>query len=224
MGIVTGDGTPIILVYGKDCQALDEVKQYQWSTVDGKPETNATAGCVSMVFDINGKKGPNKLGQDVKTMNSLLGMVDLGNTYDALSKADCKKYQNELGLTYCYNGNDYYAGAVKACHNLGMHLPSVATLAQIATVQYGVQIEPSERVERVAFSSDCSTYTGSYRCETIPANYSSPISTTIFGDYWSSLEFSDTHAYYRLFYPELGFLDRYYTRDHSRLRALCLAD
>ena len=28
VGIVTGDGTPIILVYGKECEALDETKTY----------------------------------------------------------------------------------------------------------------------------------------------------------------------------------------------------
>lgn len=42
--------------YGKECQALDETKQYTWSTVDGKPETNATAGCVSMVLILTGQK------------------------------------------------------------------------------------------------------------------------------------------------------------------------
>ena len=184
MGIVTGDGIPIILVYGKDCQALDEVKQYQWSTVDGKPETNATAGCVSMVFDINGKKGPNKLGTDVRTMNSLLGMVDLGTSYTALTQADCAKYKNELGIKDCYtDDNDKWGGAVKACHDLGLHLPSMATLAQIATMQLGV---PVDTYENVCVSSSCSTW--GYHNKTLPATYSSPISTTLSGGYWSSKE------------------------------------
>ena len=211
MGIVTGDGTPIILVYGKDCQALDEVKQYQWSTVDGKPETNATAGCVSMVFDINGKKGPNKLGTDVRTMNSLLGMVNLGTGYAPLTQADCAKYKNELGIKDCWPyGDDYWGGAVKACHDLGMHLPSSATLAQIATMQYGV---PVEAMGQVRFN--CS-WTG---CKTPPENYSSPISTTFSGVFlWSGEELNSGLAYKRTF-------DSSNTAWHANGRhsSLCLA-
>ena len=71
MGIVTGDGVPMILVYSPVCNPLDPVKSYTWSVVDGKPETNATTNCISAIFDINGAKGPNKIGQDVRTLNSL---------------------------------------------------------------------------------------------------------------------------------------------------------
>ncbi len=217
VGIVTGDGTPIILTYGKECQALDEVKQYQWSTVDGKPETNATAGCVSMVFDINGKKGPNKLGTDVRTMNSLLGMVDLGTSYTALTQADCDKYQNELGIKNCLSLNDdYWGGAVKACHDLGLHLPSMATLAQIATMQYGVPVEANENV---CFSSSCLTW--GWHNKTLPEGYSSPLSTPFSGAYWSRE--GDSISYGRSFNSSstswsVG------DRDSSAYLALCLGD
>ena len=215
VGIVTGDGTPIILVYGKDCQALDETKQYTWSTVDGKPETNATAGCVSMVFDINGKKGPNKLGTDVRTMNSLLGMVNLGTGYPALSQADCEKYQDELGIKACRAGGyDKWAAAVKACHDLGLHLPSMATLAQIATLQYGVHVDTKENV-----CGSCG-WSG-YHNKTPKAGYSSPISN--FSDsYWSSQEGDSDYAYNRFFAPSstnYGYNERYTSRT-----AVCLGD
>ncbi len=231
VGIVTGDGTPIILTYGKECQALDETKQYTWSVVDGKPETNATAGCVSMVFDINGAKGPNKLGTDVRTMNSLLGMVDLGDTYAPLTQAECTKYKNELGITNCYNGvdsgsnqrqdEDMWAGAVNACHDLGLHLPSLATLAQIATLQFGV---PIDTTEDVAFNqSTCDTYTY-MSCKFPPSDkeYSSPVST-FSGLYWSSREGSAATAYGRYFGP--SSLSHYYgDYRYKAYYALCLGD
>ena len=230
VGIVTGDGVPIILTYGKECQALDETKQYTWSTVDGKPETNATAGCVSMVFDINGKKGPNKIGTDVRTMNSLLGMVKLGTGYPALTQAECLKYKNELGINNCYNGADgesnnkqdvdKWGGAVKACQDLGLHLPSTATLAQIATLQYGV---PIDTTENVAFNqSKCDTYP-SWSCKFTHStdDYSSPVSN-FYGLYWSSREGSAAGAYHRHFdtsYSGYGTYYRYYA-DY----AVCLGD
>ena len=231
VGIVTGDGTPIILTYGKECQALDETKQYTWSVVDGKPETNATAGCVSMVFDINGKKGPNKLGTDVRTMNSLLGMVYLGNTYPALTQAECLKHKNELGINNCYDGSDggsnnrqdedKWGGAVKACHDLGLHLPSMETLAQIATLQFGVPIDVYEDVD---FLADCNTYTGSYHCKTKPSNeeYSSPVSTFSSGFYWSSREGSAASAYRRGFNYSTSYYGNYYR--YIGDYALCLGD
>ena len=230
VGIVTGDGTPIILTYGKECQALDETKQYTWSVVDGKPETNATAGCVSMVFDINGAKGPNKVGTDVRTMNSLLGMVYLGNTYPALTQAECTKYKNDLGINNCYNGadggsnqqqdNDKWAGAVKACHDIGLHLPSMETLSQIATLQFGVPIDVYEDVD---FLADCSTYTGSWHCKTPPSSeeYSSPVSN-FSGLYWSSREGSAATAYRRSFYSSGSYYSNNYRYNGNY--AVCLGD
>ena len=135
VGIVTGDGTPMILVYSPVCTPLDPAKSYTWSVVDGKPETNATTNCISAIFDINGAKGPNKIGTDVRTFNSLYGSVQYRAQY--ISKDECTKRQKQLGLKSCYDGNDYYAGAVKACHDIGLHLPSMQTLATIAGARYG---------------------------------------------------------------------------------------
>ena len=46
VGIVTGDGVPMLLVYSPKCEALDEVKTSTWSVEDGKPVTNATTNCI----------------------------------------------------------------------------------------------------------------------------------------------------------------------------------
>ena len=223
VGIVTGDGTPIILTYGKECQALDESRQYTWSTVDGKPETNATAGCVSMVFDINGAKGPNKVGTDVRTMNSLLGMVDLGTDYEPLTQAECRKYKDELGITNCYDSgtdNDKFGGAVKACHDIGLHLPSMATLAKIITMQFGV---PIDIFEDIAYGDGCSSHP-SYNCITLPSTdiYSTPIS--IFeGNYWSGQEGSANRAWARGIHAT-SYTDHGASVRQNNHNTVCLAD
>lgn len=153
-------------------------------------------------------------------MNSLLGMVNLGTSYSALPKADCEKMQKELGLKWCYNSNDYYAGAVKACHDLGMHLPSMATLAQIATLQYGA---PVDTYENVCVEDSCRNY--GYSNKTRPENYSSPLSESFNNVYvWSGEEKRSSNAYGRYFDPSAGTLWYNFGRYDSDLLAVCLGD
>ena len=147
VGIVTADGTPMILSYNKKCEALDPVKQYTWLTSDGKPETNVTAGCVAAVFEINGGAKPNKFGTDVVAFNAGgLGSscaIEIGSlcftapfTPKPLTKAECEAQKATLGIKGCYYDPDYWAGAVKACKDKGKKLPSQSDLVEIAKVIY----------------------------------------------------------------------------------------
>ena len=137
VGIVTADGTPMILTYSPVCTPLDAERTYSWSTVDNKPETNATTNCISAIFDINGKSGPNRIGKDVRTLNSILGFKKYDPT--PVSKSVCEDLKKRKLVNDCYydNNNDYFAGAVKKCNDVGLHLPSMQTLANIAGAMYG---------------------------------------------------------------------------------------
>ena len=152
VGIVTADGTPMILSYNKKCEALDPVKQYTWSTSDGKPVTNATAGCVAAVFEINGGAKPNRYGDDVQSFNAGgLGSscaIEIGSlcftapfSPKPLTLSECEAQKSALGINeccstdYCYN-KDYWAGAVKACKDQGKKLPSHSDLDEIAKALY----------------------------------------------------------------------------------------
>ncbi len=141
MGIITGDGVPMILTYSPKCSPLDQARTYSWSTVDNKPETNATTNCISAVMDINGKGKPNRLGKDVRTWNSILGYIQYPKT--AMDYQTCKQWKDKLGIKECFKLNneerddDYWAGAVKKCYDIGLHLPSAQTLANIAGARYG---------------------------------------------------------------------------------------
>ncbi len=140
VGIITADGTPMILSYNKKCEALDPMKTYGWSTSNGKPETNATAGCVAAVFEINGHSRPNTFRKDVVAFNanglgSACALEIDGKCFGApfyptpMTYAECSgenatspeheteagSYAKSLGIKYCYDDNDYWAGAVKQC-------------------------------------------------------------------------------------------------------------
>ena len=220
VGIVTGDGVPIILAYSPICNALSPEKTYLWSTVDNKPETNATTNCISAVFDINGAKKLNRIGTDVRTLNSLFGSKQYAAT--AISKDECNRLKSRLGINGCYYDNDYWAGAVKKCHDIGMHLPSMQTLAVIAGAKYGrTDIGTYTLIMRNDYHSDTYQSTGncldffktngSYRLstsdvicvDTLPNGVNSSIAS-LAGHFWSSAEVSASTAQTRDIYFALS--------------------
>ena len=146
VGIVTADGTPMILSYNKKCEALDPVKQYTWSTSDGKPVSNATAGCVAAVFEINGGAKPNKFGTDVVAFNAGgLGSgcaIEIGSlcltapfSPKPMTAQECNEQKDELGIKYCRYDDDYWAGAVKQCGGVSK-MPTASDLFEIVEALY----------------------------------------------------------------------------------------
>ena len=224
MGIVTGDGVPMILVYAKNCAPLDSAKSYTWSVVDGKPETNASTNCISAIFDINGAKGPNRIGQDVRTLNSLYGYKLF--TAQSMKYDDCENRKHDLGINECcldcknnHSDLDYYAGAVKACHDIGLHLPSPQTLANMAGAIYGrTDIDTYTMVMKNGYEyqgriyDDCNEFPwGAYRLSmgnvicvdgsSIPTDGDTPLPTNLrSGYFWSSSEASADTALERGIY------------------------
>ena len=220
MGIVTADGTPMILAYSPVCNALDSSKTYLWSTVDNKPETNATTNCISAIFDINGAKQPNKIGTDVRTLNSLFGSKQYSATF--ITKEECLKNKNRLGINGCYYAQDYWAGAVKKCNDIGMHLPSMQTLANIAGAKYGrsdIDTYTLIMMNEYTNDTDYTTSTGNCMDYFKSHNYGNRLSTSnvicvdgaipnganssvasMAGDFWSSSEVSASTAQRRSIY------------------------
>lgn len=147
VGIITADGTPMILSYNKKCEALDPVVEYSWSTEDNKPVSNATAGCVAAVFEINGNKKPNKLSNDVVLFNANgLGSscaieLESGKCFGApfaagrISKSACEIIKDEMGIKKCGVDADYWAYVVKRCGGVSK-VPSMNDLAAIVSAIY----------------------------------------------------------------------------------------
>ena len=153
MSLISGDGTPMIMVFSPQCQIPEDTAHQQWSEVNGKPVTNPTTNCISMIYDINGAAGPNKLGTDVRTLNSLFGYRLFPRT--SITKEECLQEKGKgYGITNCYYEDDSWAGAMKKCHDIGMHLPDMQTLANIAGAVYGrTDIGPRTSILRDDYST-----------------------------------------------------------------------
>ena len=214
VGIVTADGVSMILNYNKKCSALDPVVQYGWSTSDGKPETNATAGCVAAIFEINGAAKPNKYKEDVFAFNSngLNGecAVTLGTNGKCwgaifiptpIKKVECDTLKNnKYGIRNCSYNDDSWAGAVKQCGGIA-NMPNANDIMEIGSLLYD-----SDKGEKEA--------------TLISLGLSAPPFKI-----WTSDEYNGGSAYYGNFW-ETGYniLPSRYSRYASSIYAMCLAD
>ncbi len=149
VGIVTGDGTGMILSYNKKCEfSVDDVGlKYDSST--GKSNSLV---CLSGVYDWNGSSKPNKLKKDVTTLGMASGLGQAcaieagGKCFTAafmptpLTYAQCESEKDKLGIKECCSddwcyGGDYWAGAVKQCGGVSK-MPTMADLGKLATELY----------------------------------------------------------------------------------------
>ena len=150
VGIVTADGTPMILSYDKECNFDVNNTGLQFDKSSGKSNSLA---CISGVFDWNGGAKPNKLGDDVLMLGMASGLgnscaVEIGGlcfTAPFLPKsftfAECEAQKNDLGIKECCSTPscmpaDYWAGAVKACKDQGKKLPTLMQLANLVYQMY----------------------------------------------------------------------------------------
>lgn len=156
IGLITADGTPIIMSYKDDCQSLEPEKTYTWSTIDNKPVTNDTTSCIAMIYDINGKGRPNKVLQDVKLFHvaglrkkfeclNYAGICgqSIGFNYSALylDDPDYNKYAQKAGVkpcttSLCMQNGDAWLGAYKACDDMGARLPNLHEITNLANTMY----------------------------------------------------------------------------------------
>ena len=228
VGIVTADGTPMILSYNKKCEALDPVKQYTWLTSDGKPVTNATAGCVAAVFEINGGAKPNRYGDDVQNFNAGgLGnscAIEIGSlcftapfTPKPITKAECEAQKSDLEINECCptddcSNGDYWAGAVKACKDQGKKLPTMAQLGELASQLYvgNPSIGAKEDKDHIQFDSNSSI--------------AKALGLTPSFSLWSGEEGSSSIAYYRSFNTTISYWSHHGHTRGINSQAVCVGD
>ena len=196
VGIVTADGTPMILSYNKKCPAIDSAEKLSWSTTDNKPESHPSASCVAAVFEINGTGKPNKLSNDVVLFNanklgSGCAFEVNGKCFGApftpkpLTKAECEAEKGNLGIKKCEYDTDYWAGAVKQCGG-GSKMPTMDDLAKLASQLYkgNPTIVAYQDAEHLQWDQDAATALG----------FTSPNFSL-----WSGEEGNGLRAYYRSF-------------------------
>ena len=220
VGIVTADGTPMILSYNKKCKAIDSLEKLSWTTTDNKPLTNPSASCVAAVYEINGTGKPNKLSNDVVLFNA----NKLGNacafelngkcfgavfTPTPLTRAECLAEKGNLGIQYCPYDRDYLAGAVKQCGGVSK-MPTMDDLGKLASQLYkgNPTINADRDYSNLQWDQDAATALG----------------FTSSGFYlWSGEEDGSNHAYNRDFRSTGSYWHRY-TRDTSDGQAVCIVE
>ena len=221
VGIVTADGTPMILSYDKNCNFDPNNAGLQYNQSSGKSNSLA---CLSGVFDWNGGAKPNKLGDDVITLGMASGLgnncaFEVGSTcYTApftpkpLTLVECMAQKDKLGIKYCnrYNDEDYWAGAVKQCGGVSK-MPTMAQLAELASQLYvgNPTIGAYRDKDNIQFDSNSST---AKSLGLTPSFY-----------VWSGEEHSSHYAYYR-FFDSSGTEWDYNYRDGRGRVAVCLGD
>ena len=134
MSFVIADGTTVIMAYNPNCAYADPIE-----------DTGSQVSCLGFMVDVNGKKGPNRVGDDI----ALKGQISLSNCDNPIGDMcystdfqptaidTCSDTTwDEHGTDNIYCDENFWAGAKKACADMGMSLPTSAQLAQIASELY----------------------------------------------------------------------------------------
>ena len=186
-------------------------------------ESISVNDCLAILYDVDGFKNPNNRGDDLRDIgnialegsNCAIELSD-GTCFTApfiptpLTHAECIERQSELGITDCRDGDDdYWGGAVKACHDMGSSLPSDTELWKLAEELY-------QDTSGTSFSGNRDNELA------FEMGFLSSASTSTFW-LWSSEERSKTYAYSRNFYSTATSRPRNYRSDSST-QAVCLAE
>lgn len=205
VGVQFVNGAVAILTYRKDCTWLSPYEH-----ISGE-----AAGCLAIIYDVNGVKGPNKYGQDIAAINAKLPLCafEVGNicfsvfyakgTISPIKAADCEKV---AGIKDCSYAKDYWAGAAKLCEGRG-NMASTAQLAKLATQIYGKTC------------GEASSCTGT-RNQALATSMGLPTGEFFL---WSSGEVSATNAYDRHFGPT-GSARYSHDRGNSNPAVLCVSN
>ena len=190
MSFVVADGTTVIMAYQPECPYADPIE-----------DTGSQVSCMGYMVDVNGKKGPNRVGKDIQlssgvafsTCDNPIGDMCWSTDFAATRAIDTcvgSEYEDleERHGSYC--STNYWAGAKLTCKEKNMTLPTRAQLAQLASNLY---VDSS--------GNDITFAEGTYRSGIqLREQYKETPPLTIYCNYWSSEEYSTYSAYLRYFY------------------------
>ncbi len=127
----------------------------------------ASAESMAIIYDVSGYKNPNSLGKDinvngnVKPLDCLIKSDLVGGMcitkilapqtgYAPLTRAECEAQKGDLGINACYDDNDYWAGAVKACGGID----SMLSFDQITLLRNYIYNEDNVGSDRTIWDTD----------------------------------------------------------------------
>ncbi len=217
MSFVVADGTTVIMAYQPECPYADPIE-----------DTGSQVSCMAYMVDVNGKKGPNRVGKDIQlssgvafsTCDNPIGDMCWSTDFATNTPIDTCDGTNPYDQNYTssvssYCSTNYWAGAKRTCDQKNMTLPTRAQLAQLASELYvnasdgsAVTIGANENRERLKVKDEYSQ--------------NPPITLSCF--YWSSDERTANSAYLRFFFTTYTDGSGYFwnSKHYSGSRAICL--
>ena len=210
MSFVIADGTTVIMAYNPNCAYADPIE-----------DTGSQVSCLGFMVDVNGKKGPNKVGDDIalkgqialSTCDNPIGDMCWSIDFQPTAIDTCSDTTWDDNLTEndgC--STNYWAGAKKTCSDMGMELPTIAQLAQLASELYvdssGNAVEMEYEVKTNLKLKD---------------EYKDKPPLTIGDGCWSSEEANDHRAYMWGFNTTNSGCDNL-NKDDGAHRAICVSN
>ena len=187
VGIILADGATLILTYNPNAGIIGDGDTVTPSFADlpigfGRTKkfayTTSVTDPIDFVMDVNGFKGPNSEARngkqyDIRSFKVAkfskgcagvevpnIGCVYQLSSYSLLdtTKDENKKYDSKYATS-----NNYWAGAKKACDDIGMSLPELSKLQSLykaRLLSYGWYWSSSESDNSAAYYMSYSGYTG----------------------------------------------------------------
>ena len=215
MSFVVADGTTVIMAYQPECPYADPIE-----------DTGSQVSCMAYMVDVNGKKGPNRVGKDIElssgvafsTCDNPIGDMCWSTDFaanTAINTCDDTTYDPN-GSSNAYCDTNYWAGAIKACKDKGMELPTRAQLAQLASNLY---VDSNGNEVTIGANKDKSNLK-------VKDEYKDNPPLTLGYYYWSSEEYNASNAYYRSFHTSstYGSGNLWLNKGYSRGRAICVSN
>ena len=214
MSFVVADGTTVIMAYQPECPYADPIE-----------DTGSQVSCMAYMVDVNGKKGPNRVGKDIQlssgvafsTCDNPIGdmcwSIDFAANTAIDTCNDTTYDPNGPANSYC--ANNYWAGTIKSCRDKGMELPTRAQLTQLAQALY-VKSDGSEATIDEGYVGDLK----------VRDQYKDNPPITLGDYYWSSEEYDANSAYTRSFSSTNtnGSFNRWSNEGISYHRAVCISN
>ena len=196
---------------------------------------SATSNSMAILYDVSGNKNPNTNGKDiahngnVKQLAGVTGCLlpeeELGfcitqilnsrTGYSGISKAECEQIADEgygNNKAYCgYYGNDYWAGAVKACGGIN-NMPTESQLIDLAKYVYNTD----------SINGGTSMTSGLTLDTTKASQFLSASPDSDGFDVWSGQEDSWSGAYRRNFLSAYTYW--YNSARYSDILAVCIGE
>ena len=216
MSFVVADGTTVIMAYQPECPYADPIE-----------DTGSQVSCMAYMVDVNGKKGPNRVGKDIQlssgvafsTCDNPIGDLCFSTDFAAnraINTCAGSEYEalEEMHGDYC--NTNYWAGAKLTCQEKNMTLPTRTQFRQLAQALY----VNSDGTEATIYENIWTTGLK------IRDQYKDNPPITLDYGYWSSEEYDTYCAWGRGFSPTIvGAVDySTYHKINSGRRAVCLGN